>query len=196
MKIKLTESKLKQIVAESVEKVLNEMYENTNNSENESLHEGMVSNFVNSFGRGQNRMEPLRGLNVGDGKFNYDSKKNEFYYIDANSNTHYTGIKYGEGRIGRNYNPFGAQVNGGGVSGRDVKDIQKQLMAWAKKNVYSIDDNVKSSNNEYEQNRQYNLANQSIANERSRNNVEKADTLKRQKDPNYTYKKLGMFDHM
>lgn len=189
MKVKLTESELKQIVEESVKMVFNEMYENINNSDNESLREGF--NPFNPFMRSKTPLSATFGLNVGDGKFNYDSKKNEFYYIDANSKPHYTGVKYGEGRIGRNYNPFGAQVTGGGVSGQDVKTAQGQLMAWARKNVRRIDDNVKYSNDKYEENRAYAQSKRGEEWEDGQHKVNKAYTqFKQRTDPNYSTRNL------
>jgi hypothetical protein len=187
MKVKLTESKLKQIVEESVKMVLNEMYENINNSEDESLCE-----IFNSFRRSQNPMAPVFGLKVGNGGFKYDSKKNEFYYIDANSKPHYTGIKYGEGRIGRNYNLFGTQVAGGGVSGQDVKTIQNQLMVWARKNVPHIDDMVNSSNKEHEQNRAYAQFERNRDYWQGHNNAENKYTQYKQRtDPGYSTRNLN-----
>jgi len=81
---RVSESQLHQIVKESVEKVLDE-------------------GLFDKFRRTAQAKDAYKGL---DGDYSYSKDKDRFYYHDKYGNKHDTGIGYGKGNVGTNWNPL------------------------------------------------------------------------------------------
>jgi hypothetical protein len=115
--IRLTESDLHRIVKESVERILAE------NGENEG--------FFDKFRRTSTTSDALKGL--GDSRYNYtyDKDKDRYFYRDEAGNKHDTGIGYGKGNVGSNWNPFKWFNSGSNqVTPEDAKYAQQRLQRW------------------------------------------------------------------
>ena len=82
--VKVSEAQLHQIVKESVEQALSE-------------------GFFDKFRRTANARDAYKGL---DGDYSYSKDNDRFYYHDKYGNKHDTGIGYGKGNVGTNWNPF------------------------------------------------------------------------------------------
>lgn len=74
----------------------------------------------------------------GDGqRYIYDSKTGTYYYVDEDGERHDTGIGYGEGRVGMNWNPF-KSTQGNQVSKGDADDVRRKLLKWNSDNPERI----------------------------------------------------------
>lgn len=82
--VRMSEEQLHQIVKESVEQALSE-------------------GFFDKFRRTANARDAYKGL---DGDYSYSKDNDRFYYHDKYGNKHDTGIGYGKGNVGVNWNPF------------------------------------------------------------------------------------------
>ena len=83
-RIRVSEAQLHQIVKESIEQVLDE-------------------GFFDKFRRTANARDAYKGL---DGDYSYNKDEDRFYYHDKYGNKHDTGIGYGKGNVGTNWNPL------------------------------------------------------------------------------------------
>ena len=137
--VKVSEAQLHQIVKESVEQALSE-------------------GFFDKFRRTANARDAYKGL---DGDYSYNKDKDRFYYHDKYGNKHDTGIGYGKGNVGVNWNPFKFWNSGDRqVTQNDANWAKKRLQhfndsSWLGKGRKDIDYNGKRAyDNEQERKRQ------------------------------------------
>ena len=120
--VKLSESQLRQIIRESVEQV---------------LFEG----FFDKFRRTAQAKDAYKDL---DGDYTYSKDNDRFYYYDKYGNKHDTGIGYGKGNVGVNWNPFKFWNSGDRqVTQNDANRAKRNLGYWDTDYKGTIDRNAK-----------------------------------------------------
>lgn len=127
--VRVSEEQLHQIVRESVEQALSE-------------------GFFDKFRRTANAGDAYKGL---DGDYSYSKDNDRFYYHDKYGNKHDTGIGYGKGTVGTNWNPFSKHFWNGGdrqVTQSDANFAKMRLKhfndgSWGGKSRQDIDYNGK-----------------------------------------------------
>jgi hypothetical protein len=137
--VRVSEAQLHQIVKESIEQVLDE-------------------GFFDKFRRTANARDAYKDL---DGNYSYSKDNDRFYYHDKYGNKHDTGIGYGKGKVGSNWNPFSKHFWNGGdrqVTQYDANRAKRRLQyfdddSWEGRK--HIDYNAKRAyDNEQERKRQ------------------------------------------
>lgn len=109
--VRVSESQLRQVVRESVEKVLDE-------------------GLFDKFRRTAQAKDAYKGL---DGDYSYSKNNDRFYYHDKYGNKHDTGIGYGKGNVGMNWNPFKIWNSGD-------RQVTQNDANWAKKRLQHFND--------------------------------------------------------
>lgn len=159
--VKVSEAQLHQIVKESVEQALSE-------------------GFFNKFRRTANAGDAYKGL---DGDYSYSKDNDRFYYHDKYGNKHDTGIGYGKGNVGMNWNPLKWwNSTDRQVTQKDLNNTSQRLGDWNNDYKKTIDRTGKRAYDKEQERKQEELWRKKQEQERKESEWKKSQR-KMQSDP-------------